>query len=39
MQTKANAEIVVYSGKFKKPGDQRYEAGRQVVKNVQNQKN
>ena len=26
MQTRADAEIVVYSGKIKKPGDQRCEA-------------
>ena len=26
MQTRANAEIVVYSDKIQKPGDQRYEA-------------
>ena len=26
MQIRANAEIVVYSGKIQKPDDQRYEA-------------
>ena len=26
MQTRANAEIVAYSAKIQKPGDQRYEA-------------
>ena len=39
MQTRAEAEIVIYSVENRKPGDQRYEAQNDIVRGVQNQKN